>query len=244
MTKFTSTLISVSALVLASLAVAETTEQANALGRQEAGQTAQTTQQETQAEQRAEAKELVDEARLVAGELRTDPEVAKLLDSAHGIFIVPDYAKAAAVIGGRGGEGVVMLRQEGEWSAPAFYDFGGATLGINVGAEAGSIAMLLMTEKAAAMFRDQEDNWTLDASAGVTIVNYSTATEATLGETDVVFWSDTAGAYAGADIGINNINSDEEENEAFYGEKVSSQQILTGSVSNDEANELREELSS
>lgn len=194
----------------------------------------------------SDAREQVDEARQVVEQMKSDAEVAGLLEQAQGVFIVPDYAKAAAVVGGQGGEGVALLRTNGattgEWSAPVFYDFGGASLGANIGVKAGSIAMLLMSEAAADMFRNEDNNWSLDANAGLTIVDYSAATEASAGKGDVIVWSDTEGAFAGADVGISDINRDQEDNTEFYGENVDVRQILSGEASSYRADELRAAL--
>lgn len=199
-------------------------------------------------EQMSQQREQVDEARQVVQQMKNDSGVRDLLQEAHGVFIVPDYAKAAAVVGGQGGEGIVLLREngqaDGEWTAPAFYDFGGASVGAEVGVKAGSVAMLLMSDKAADMFRNQENNWSLNAEAGLTIVDWSAVAEGSAGKGDVVVWSDTEGAFAGVDIGISDISRDEEETAAYYQKDVDVQEVLTGQVTTERAEELRAALRS
>tara|TARA_R110000823_G_scaffold27609_25_gene80620 strand:- start:40595 stop:41347 length:753 start_codon:yes stop_codon:yes gene_type:complete len=243
------TLTTASALFLVSTAAADTAAE-NPLAGQEPRQleSSQLTPRDGSVEKdaRSEARELVENAQRVVEEMRADPEIANLLDRAEGIFIVPHYAEPVAVIGGRGGEGVVLVRQKGTqargWSSPAFFDFGSTSLRPNVGAKAGSFAMLMMTPEASDKFRTGQDPWTLEASDDQTIANYSTATGEAFGEADMVLWSNTAGSYAGADISINNISSDEQENQAFYSVAVDARQILAGGVSNGYADELREAL--
>lgn len=200
----------------------------------------------TTAEDQSDARKQVDEAREVVERMKADPEVAHLLEEAKGIFIVTDYAKAAVGVGGEGGEGVALLREDGlmgdDWTGPAFYDFGGASIGAEVGVKTGSVVMLLMTDEAAGKFRTEKDNWSLDAEAGLTIVDYSATAEESAGKGDVVVWSDTRGAFAGADVGISDIRRDNEDNAAFYGEPVDTDEILTGQISDGQADELREAL--
>ena len=45
----------------------------------------------------------------------------ELLDKAEAIAVFPDVIKAAFIIGGRGGQGVISRRIRGGWSAPAFF---------------------------------------------------------------------------------------------------------------------------
>lgn len=194
-----------------------------------------------------DAQGQVSEAVAVVNQMKQDPELASTLEQAYGVFIVPDFGQAAAVVGGEGGEGVVLLRQGaepgGEWSAPAFYNFGGISVGAAAGVEAGAIAMLLMSEQAAQMFATEANNFSLDASAGLTIIDWSAKAEGSADEGDVIVWSDTEGLFAGAAIGVTDVNRDEDENAAYYGQDVDAQQILSGNVADDRSQTLRDALS-
>jgi lipid-binding SYLF domain-containing protein len=194
-----------------------------------------------------DAQETVSEAVAVVNQMRLDTELADTLAQAQGVFIVPDYAQAAVIVGGEGGEGVALLRQGtepgGEWSAPAFYNFGGISVGAEAGVEAGSIAMLLMTEEAVEKFKADGTDFSLDANAGLTIVNWSEKAEGDAGEGDVIVWSDTEGLFAGANIAITGIKHDDDESAAYYGEDVDSQQIFGGNVTDDRSQTLRDALS-
>ena len=52
----------------------------------------------------------------------------EMLDTAEAIAVFPGVIKAAFVIGGRGGQGVISRRVKGGWSAPAFFNIGGGSL--------------------------------------------------------------------------------------------------------------------
>ncbi len=194
----------------------------------------------------SDAQKQVMDAVKVVNDMKRDPDAMKLLEQARGVFIIPDYGKAAAIVGGSGGEGVVLMRQErglsGEWSPPAFFNIGGVSLGAEVGVEAGSIVMLLMSDKTTEMFMNQDNNFSLDANAGITIVNYSAKGQASAGKGDVVLWSDTKGAFVGAGIGVSDINRDEDENAAYYGKSVTAQEILSGNVETAKAKTLQDAL--
>ena len=45
----------------------------------------------------------------------------ELLDSAEAIAVFPDVVKAAFIVGGRGGQGVISKRVKGGWGPPAFF---------------------------------------------------------------------------------------------------------------------------
>jgi len=175
---------------------------------------------------------LVDDAVLAIGKLKRDAHAAQLLERARGVLIVPHYVKAAALVGGAGGSGVLLLQNEGKWSDPAFYHVGGGSIGLQAGGEAGPIALLLMNDKAVDAFKSRKSSWSLDGSAGLTLVNYSAAGQESAGNGDVVLWSGTEGVFGGASVGVRNIRRDEHSDRAYYGRDVKTDQILTGQVSN------------
>ena len=197
------------------------------------------------ADEMQDAKEQVREATKVVQQMKRDPKLTTLLQRANGVFVAPDYGKGAALVGARGGEGVLLVRNGDDWSNPAFYNFGGVSVGAQVGGAGGSFAMLLMNEQAVDAFRT-EDSFSLDANAGLTVVDYSASTQASVGKGDVIVWSDTEGLFAGASLGISGIVRDEDENrayyDAYYGQKVTVEQVLSGATKNPDAQMLRDAL--
>lgn len=198
--------------------------------------------QEEAGEQGMEARELLSDASSTLRQMQTESELWQLAQEAQGIFIVPHFGRAAVGVGGEGGQGVLLARSNGSWSGPAFYDLGGVSVGAQLGASGGEIAMILMTPAALESFR-QENDFSLDVDAGLTIVDYSVMAEATAGRGDVVLWSDMEGAFAGASLGATDIDFDEEENRAYYGQEVRPAQILEGQVDAPGPNPLRDVLS-
>lgn len=189
-----------------------------------------------------DGQEQVNEALEVVNQMKQDPQLTNLLQRAQGVYIVPDFGKAAVGIGGRGGEGVVLIKKDGEWSGPAFYNFGRVSAGLQAGVEAGSVAMLLMTQDAVRPFTSQQNSFSLDAAAGLTVVDYSEQGKATAGEPDVITWSDSKGLFAGASIGVTGFTRDEEENRAYYMKQATPQQIFSGTVKNPHADALKDAL--
>lgn len=185
----------------------------------------------------------INNATRVVKQMETDPQLQKLLQQAKGVFIVPQFARGGLTVGVRGGEGVLLVNNNGKWSNPVFYNFGGLSIGAQIGAEVGSMAMMLMNQKAVDSFM-QENKFSLTADAGLTIVDYTAKAQVTAGRGDVIVWTDTTGAFAGAVIGVTDVNFDNDENAAFYKSKVTAQDIIGGKVKNAQAKPLTQELSS
>src|ERR1700742_841427 len=77
----------------------------------------------------------VDGARKVLADLRRDKafgNAAQLMRQAKAVFIVPKLLKGGFVVGGEGGDGVLMARGASGWSDPAFYAIGAASFGLQI----------------------------------------------------------------------------------------------------------------
>lgn len=184
-----------------------------------------------EAKHRKAAEKHIAEAVEVARKITSDPDVKSLLKEAKGVLIVPRYVRAGLIIGGQGGEGVLLFKRDGKWSGPMLYRIGGISLGLEAGVEAGPIALLLMNDKAASRAMT-DNNFALNADAGLTIVDYSVRKQAGVQKGDIVVWSDTKGAFVNASISLTDIGFDSGENMAYYNSKteITSQRILDGEV--------------
>src|SRR5260221_12629675 len=71
-----------------------------------------------------------------------------LLDRAEAVAVFPSVLKAGFILGGRGGSGVISRRVSGGWRAPAFFDLGGGSIGLQIGASSTDFILLFMNERA------------------------------------------------------------------------------------------------
>lgn len=165
----------------------------------------------------------------VVRDMERDPGVAGLLADAAGVFIVPRYTRAALGIGARGGEGVLLARNGNGWSDPLFYNLAGVSIGAQAGVEGGEMALVLRSQRALDRFRNN-NNWSLNADAGLTVVNWSRAAEVTARAGDVVVWSARQGLFGDLAVSVTDIHFDQDENAAFYGRPVAVQDVLGGST--------------
>jgi SH3 domain-containing YSC84-like protein 1 len=190
---------------------------------------------------KTDARSDIREAASVVDQMKKDPQIKDLLRNAQGVFIAPDYARAAFGVGGQGGEGVLLVKKDGKWSDPAFFDFGGGSVGAEAGAETGSLAMILNTQKAVDQFK-QNNNWSLNAQADLTVVNWSGKKQVSAGK-DVVLWSNTKGLFAGGEVTVTDIRYDGSETASYYGKQtVSLNDVINGNVENSQASTLKDAL--
>jgi|TARA_R100001143_G_scaffold50206_1_gene45156 SH3 domain-containing YSC84-like protein 1 len=180
-------------------------------------------------EERQNAREVLNESERVLQNMKREEGMDAALEQAKGVFLVPDFGRGAFVFGGRGGQGVVLTKQNGDWNGPAFFNFGAVSAGAQGGAAAGEVAMLLMTDKAVESFK-QDHNFALNADAGLTLLDWSNAAQGSYGKGDVLFWSSTEGLFAGGAISVSDVFSDDEANQEYYTRAATAEAILEGEV--------------
>lgn len=237
------TLCSLALASLAPLCMAQTaTPGSSGTSGSASGSTGSTSSDTGSARSRSnDAMRQIDGAVQVVKQMEQDPKLKALLQQAKGVFIVPRYGRGALGIGGSGGEGVMLVNNNGKWSNPVFYDIGSISIGAQAGAEVGSMAMLLMNEKATNGFM-QDNKFSLTADAGLTIANYNASAQGNAGRGDVIVWNDAKGAFASAAIGVTDIHFDAKDNQIFYKTKVSARDITGGKVKSTQATVLTQAL--
>ncbi|MFW6139582.1 MAG: lipid-binding SYLF domain-containing protein, partial [Spirochaetota bacterium] len=81
----------------------------------------------------------IEEAAEVLSEIMDIPEKSippALFKNIYGIAVIPGVIKAGFVIGGRFGQGILVVRTpEGRWSNPVFINITGASVGFQAGVQ-------------------------------------------------------------------------------------------------------------
>jgi lipid-binding SYLF domain-containing protein len=188
------------------------------------------------------AQQIVDQCTNAIEQLRSNADFKKLLQQAKGIFIVPELATGAVVVGGSGGSGALLVRSNKGWSDPAFFTMGSISIGAQAGGKAGLVAMFLMTDKAVSSFT-QHNNFSLNGNAGLSIVNWSPNAQGSIGKGDVVVWSGQTGLFAGLNINGSDIVANTADDHAYYNnDSAGTEQIIADQVTSASAQKLKAAL--
>jgi lipid-binding SYLF domain-containing protein len=185
-----------------------------------------------------DAKGLVQKAQVTINAFAANPDYASLrpaLGKAKAVLIFPQILKAGFILGGSGGSGVLLVRNEktGTWSGPAFYTMGAASLGFQAGASAAEVVMVVHTQKALDSLYSTKVKLGADASvaAGPKGIGTGAAVDA-----DFIVYAKVKGAFAGLAVEGSVLDVREKLNEAFYGKPVTPVDILVSkTVSNPSA---------
>src|SRR6185503_4596779 len=190
-----------------------------------------------------EQEQLVEKARLTVEAFATDPQQQELhqwISRSKGLFIVPQILRGAFVFGGAGGGGVLLVRDEqsGEWSQPAFYNIGAVSFGLQAGADASELIIIVRTQKGLEEF--YRSDFKLGADVGVAIGPLGSSASMGGISADLVSFGRSKGAFMGMALDGSMIAVSDGSNAAYYGNIVRPTDIVVKkSVSNPASAELR-----
>lgn len=196
----------------------------------------------------SEQQQLVDKAKLTVEAMTNQSEMQqfrKLLAVAKGVVVFPNFLKAGFIVGGAGGTGVLLGRNDqGSWSSPAFYAMGQASVGLQIGAEAKELVLVIMTDKGLDAIIENQVKLGGDLSAAVGPMGKNIGASSTTNmDVDVFSFAKTAGLFIGASVEGSVLDAKDDWQAAYYGKAVTARNIVVlRSVDNSEANALKEAL--
>src|SRR5438105_3361365 len=173
----------------------------------------------------SQAKRLSDAAAVVR-ELRAMPEKGipeDTWDRAECVAVIPGLKKAAFVIGGEFGNGVISCRSGRTWSAPIFIELQKGSAGFQIGAEQIDLVLLMMNRQGVDKLLDNKVNLGADASVAAGPVGRagSAGTDARL-TAEILAYSRAKGAFAGIDLSGGVLRPDKDANTKAYGGALTS----------------------
>jgi lipid-binding SYLF domain-containing protein len=144
-----------------------------------------------------------------------------LLDKAEAIAVFPGVIKGGFIVGARGGHGVISRRVRGGWSPPAFFNLGGGSVGLQIGASKTDFVLLFMNTGALeGLLKDKfEIGGEGSVAAGPVGRSTSASTDAQL-KAQILSYSRSKGLFAGLELKGVVFDPDNDDNRAVYGKKA------------------------
>jgi len=178
-----------------------------------------------------EVKRLSDSATIIS-ELRNAPDKGipeELWSKAQCVLVIPSMKKAAFIVGGEYGSGVMSCHRGNAWSAPVFMQLMKGSWGLQIGAEQVDLVLLAMNQRGVDKLLQDKVTLGADASiaAGPVGRRVSAATDAQL-SAELLSYSRSQGLFAGIDLSGGVLHPDKEANERGYAPNVHARDIIAG----------------
>jgi lipid-binding SYLF domain-containing protein len=151
----------------------------------------------------------------------------QLLDGAECVVVFPSVLKAGFIVGGRGGRGVASCRTARGWSAPAFFNLGGGSFGLQIGAQSTDFVMLFMNKEGLNSLLSDQFTLGADASVAAGPVGRQAGASTDLKlNAQILSYSRSKGLFAGLELKGVVIKPDKDEMQDVYGEGMTAKEVL------------------
>ncbi|MBZ5667744.1 MAG: lipid-binding SYLF domain-containing protein [Acidobacteriia bacterium] len=177
--------------------------------------------------------ERINESAVVIKEILGMPDgIPKdLLNKADCLVIYPSVKKAAFVVGGSYGRGLITCRKgqdfSGPWSAPAMFALEGGSFGFQIGAQATDFVLLVMNESGANSVMSSKVKLGADASVAAGPVGRAASAETDIVmKAEILSYSRSKGLFAGLSLEGSTMRSDDGANKSLYGKELSAKEIV------------------
>jgi SH3 domain-containing YSC84-like protein 1 len=191
------------------------------------------------ADDKAKDNERIQNAGTVLQEIVNIPDniPRDVLDKARCVVVMPSVTKAAFMVGGSYGRGVMVCRNgknyDGPWGAPVMMALEGGSFGLQVGGEATDFVILVMDQRGADALLHSKVKLGGDASiaAGPKGRTASAETDASM-RSELLSYSRAHGVFAGVSLEGSTLRPDNDGNHHIYGKDMTAEQILAEPASN------------
>ncbi len=189
---------------------------------------------EDQEKKEAKEDQRMGESAVVLKEILNMPDgIPKdLLNKALCVVVYPSVKKAAFIVGGSYGRGMITCRtgkefNGGRWSAPAMFALEGGSFGFQIGAQATDFVLLVMNESGANSVMSSKVKLGADASAAAGPVgrNATAETDVVL-KAEILSYSRAKGLFAGISLEGSTLRSDDGGDKSVYGREISAKEIV------------------
>jgi lipid-binding SYLF domain-containing protein len=157
-----------------------------------------------------------------------------LLDKSRCVMVFPSVVKAAFIVGGSYGRGVMVCRSgkdfSGPWGAPVMMALEAGSVGFQIGGQATDFVILVMNARGAESLLHSKVKLGADASiaAGPKGRDAQAATDVTF-RAEMLSYSRARGVFAGVSLEGSTVHSDNDANRRLYGHDVNPEQLITES---------------
>jgi lipid-binding SYLF domain-containing protein len=174
----------------------------------------------------------IQEAATVLREIHAVPDKdipQELWDKAECVLVVPGLKKAAFVVGGEYGNGLMSCKLGHQWSAPVFMQVGKGSWGLQIGAQAIDLVLLVMNKSGMEKMLKNKVSLGAEASvaAGPVGRDARAATDAQM-KAEILSYSRTQGLFAGINLSGGVVKPDTDANADLYGPNVTAVDVVMG----------------
>lgn len=186
------------------------------------------------ASDKAALNDRLEAARTVINEIMQTPDKGipdSIVKKATCIAVVPSLKKAAFIVGGQYGQGVVTCRTGRGWSGPVFIRMAGGSFGFQIGGQGTDLVLVAVNEKGLQDLLKSKFKIGGDAAASAGPVGRNAQAETDISmRSELLTYSRSKGLFAGIDLDGTTVSQNSEDTTTLYGAPHTFEEVLKGNV--------------
>ena len=143
-----------------------------------------------------------------------------LIKDAQAIIIFPNMLKGGFFLGIEGGNGVLIIKENQEWTSPLFFTMGSVSFGFQIGVTDAEVLLTIMTKRGLQTILDHRVKLGADVSVSAGPVGFGAEVATTIKLADIYSFSRGRGLYAGISVEGSYIHPNEDLNQQYYGKNI------------------------
>lgn len=174
-------------------------------------------------------EKLLDSSNALKNMLRDSKTIPrKVFQSAQAIAIFPETIEISMFLGGKTGNGVMVVRKsDGSWSYPFFVKLGGAGFGLQLGFESKDILMVFKSKDSIKKMMSDKITLGVDASVAAGPAGESVGKGSDVDfKSEIYTYTKTEGLFIGFSLDGSVLNHDYDKNIELYGNNITPAEIM------------------
>ena len=151
---------------------------------------------------------------------QTYSRLHNLMKDAQAIMIFPSMLKGGFFLGIEGGDGILLIKENQEWTSPLFFTMGSVSFGFQFGVADAEAILTIMTKRGLQTILDHRVKLGADISVSVGPVGFGAEAATTVKLADIYSFSRIRGIYAGISLEGSYIHPNKDLNLQYYGKNI------------------------
>ena len=164
------------------------------------------------------------------------------LKNSKALLIFPSVIEGGLFFGAKGGNGVLVVKNNNQWTGPFFFTIGGLSVGLQFGIKTGKMIMTIMSDRGLTSILKERVKFGVDLDVAVVNKGVGFSADSTLRLADIFSFSDNNGLFLGSSLEGSYIQPRNDYNNSLYKKNINPDDIINNKYLDENSRKLVETI--
>ena len=160
------------------------------------------------------------------------------LKNSKALLIFPSVYEGGLFFGAKGGNGILIVKNNNKWTGPYFFTMGGLSLGLQFGVKTGKMVMTIMSDRGLTSILKERVKFGVDIDVAVVNKGVGFSADSTLRLADIFSFSDNDGLFLGSSLEGAYIQPRNDYNHSLYKKDITPDEIINNKYLDENSKKL------